>query len=260
MPTFYRDHRGVTNSDEILTAVKRNQLFGMVEVDIHVPENLYNTFDRMCPLFGNTEVNFADIGETMQDFAEQHGLLNKPRRLLVGGMAAKRMLLSTDLLKWCLDHGLEVDFVHQVVEYTPVACFRSFVDDVTQARRDGDIDLELKVIADTMKLIGNSSYGSVIMAKEKFRDVKYFGDVWRAQLAINDPAFYGMDELGDELFEITMAKRKIRLDLPIQIGFQILQLAKQRMLEFYYDCLAKRFDSARFDLIEMDTDSNYFAI
>ena len=37
--------------------------------------------------------------------------------------------------------------------------------EVTEARRSGDINKELKVIADTCKLIGNSAYGGIIMDK-----------------------------------------------------------------------------------------------
>ena len=38
------------------------------------------------------------------------------------------------------------------------------------------------------------------------------------------------------------------------------QLAKLRMLEFYYDFVDKFVDRRDFELIQMDTDSNYMAI
>ena len=38
------------------------------------------------------------------------------------------------------------------------------------------------------------------------------------------------------------------------------QLAKLRMLEFYYDFLDRYVDRRNFELIQMDTDSNYMAI
>ena len=50
------------------------------------------------------------------------------------------------------------------------------------------------------------------------------------------------------------------MDIPIQIGFMILQYAKLRMLAFYYDCLSKFTDRTDFELIQMDTDSLYFAL
>ena len=51
-----------------------------------------------------------------------------------------------------------------------------------------------------------------------------------------------------------------KLNLPIQIGFAILQYAKLKMLEWYYDFLLEYVDKSDFEYIEMDTDSAYFAI
>jgi hypothetical protein len=139
----------------------------MVEVDIEVPEQWglefahistppRKYFEEMCPIFCNTEVGFDDIGEHMQAHVWEHGLSDKPRRLLVGGMKARQILLATPLLKWYLDHGMKVTKIYQVVEYRKMACFQHFVQDVSDARRAGDASPELAIIADTMKLIGNS--------------------------------------------------------------------------------------------------------
>jgi hypothetical protein len=50
------------------------------------------------------------------------------------------------------------------------------------------------------------------------------------------------------------------MDTPIQIGCAVYQLAKLRMLEFYYDCLDKYVDRSDFQYVEMDTDSAYLAL
>ena len=55
-------------------------------------------------------------------------------------------------------------------------------------------------------------------------------------------------------------KKKIILDLPTQLGYFILQLAKLRMLEFYFDFIDVFIDRKDFEYCEMDTDSAYMAI
>ena len=45
-----------------------------------------------------------------------------------------------------------------------------------------------------------------------------------------------------------------------QCGIAVYQLAKLRMLEFYYDFLDKYFSRQNFELCYMDTDSFYLAI
>ncbi len=49
------------------------------------------------------------------------------------------------------------------------------------------------------------------------------------------------------------------MDLPLQIGVAVYHLAKLRMLQFYYIFIDKYIDRSDFELLEMDTDSNYFA-
>ena len=61
--------------------------------------------------------------------------------------------MATPLLKWYLEHGLEVTRVHQVIEFTPEPCFKPFRDAVSDARGAGDADPRKAIIADTMKLV-----------------------------------------------------------------------------------------------------------
>ena len=169
-------------------------------------------------------------------------------------------VISSPYLRWLLRNGLIVTKIYQVVEYTPSPCFKQFVEQVSDARRAGDIDPDQAIIADTMKLIGNSGYGSLIMNKEKHQEVAYIQGKGLAQIKINDPRFRKCTTVRDDVFELEMAKNKIVMDLPIQLGYHILQLAKLRMLQFKYDFLDVFCMKNSFEYIEMDTDSAYMAL
>ena len=109
-----------------------------------------------------------------------------------------------------------------------------------------------------MKLIGTSGYGSLIMDKTKHRAVKYIQGENETCLKVNDPLFQKLECLDEEeqIYEVEMAKRKHRaLDLSIQLGYFILQYAKVRMLEFYFDFMDVYVDRSDFEHCEMDTDS-----
>ena len=94
----------------------------------------------------------------MQTFAEEENIMSQPRRSLVGSYFGEKTLLATPLIKWYLEHGLEVTRIYQVVEYTPVPCFQPFGEDVSDARRAGDVDPNKAIIADTMKLVSMISF------------------------------------------------------------------------------------------------------
>ena len=147
------DTEKIVSAERILSEVRHERLFGCMEVDIRVPDHIKERFIEMCPIFKNTEISRADIGDFMQTYAEEHNILAQPRRSLIGSVKGEKILLATPLLKWYLEHGLEVTRVHQVVEFTPEPCFKTFGDAVSDARRAGDADPRKDIIADTMKMV-----------------------------------------------------------------------------------------------------------
>ena len=191
----------------------------------------------------------------MQEYAKQHSIKDVPRRLLIGSYFGKKIGLSTPLLKWYLNHELVITQIYTVVEYIPNAAFNSFLTRVAQARLDED----KAMIAEIMKLIGNSSYGKLITNKEKHRSTVYVNES-EIGSEIMDEHFYNLTELPNSYCEVEKTKKKINLDLPIYPGVFILNYTKLRMLEFYYDFLDYYLPREDFYMLEMDTDSNYLGI
>jgi hypothetical protein len=274
LSTFTQLNPGKVTENQILEGVRSGDLFGMVEVDISVPQSWEEVtsppdtnlspkeyFQEMSPFFGNVDIPFEMIGEHMQDHIKKHNLSQKPRRLLIGGMKAEQILLATPLLQWYLEHGLKVSKIYQTVEYSnPSCCFSSFVQEVSNSRRMGDQNPSKSSLAETMKLIGNSAFGSMIMNKMRHKNIYYVRDYKDISKAVNSSSFYSLKEISEEFFEIEAFKKSIRLDLPTQIGFFILQLGKLRMLQFYYDFMDKFVHRKFFEYCEMDTDSAYMAL
>ena len=50
------------------------------------------------------------------------------------------------------------------------------VDEVTTARRAGDVDKEKAILAEVFKLLGNSAYGKLIEAVERHTNTAYTKD------------------------------------------------------------------------------------
>ena len=219
---------------QIITAVVDGTLFGMVECDVRVPSELRAHFAEMQPIFKNTTVTRDDIGSFMRQYAEEHDIMSTPRRMLVGSYHGEKILLASPLLRWYLAHGLVVDRVYQIVEYSPKPCFQHFGDSVSTARRNGDVDPDKSIIADTMKLLGNSAYGKTVTNVDRHRNVTYSTEVGTSAL-ISNKWFRQLDVVTADAYEVTSNKARVTYDLPHHIGFFVYQYAKLRMLEFYYD-------------------------
>ena len=219
---------------QIIAAEIDGTLFGMVECDVRVPDNLREYFAEMQPVFKNTTVTRDDIGPFMRQYAEENDIMSAPRRRLVGSFHGIKLLLATPLLRWYLAHGLVVDRVYQIIEYEPKPCFQNFGDSVSAARRAGDADPDKAIIADTMKLLGNSAYGKTVTNVDRHRDVKYCTEGGTSTL-ISNKRFRQLDVVTDDAYEVTSSKARVTYDLPHHIGFFVYQYAKLRMLQFYYD-------------------------
>ncbi len=83
------------------------------------------------------------------------------------------ILLYTPLLEWYLQKGLKITKFYNAIKYKPSCSFQKFADEVSDARRAGDVDKNYDLIAETMKLFGNSAYGKTITNKEGFVNTSY---------------------------------------------------------------------------------------
>ena len=109
----------------------------------------------MPPVFKNCTITSEHIGDFMREFLDSVGQTFQDTRYLIGSMWGKNILLITPLINWYIEHGLVVTKIHQVIEFSPKRCFTEFVDQISDDRRAGDRDPDLKVIGETSKLIGN---------------------------------------------------------------------------------------------------------
>ena len=82
----------------LLEQIKSGKLFGYVQCDIEVPEELKKKFANSPSIFKNTNVGRHDIGLLMEDYAEKEELLCQPRRTLISSYFLKNGTLITPLL------------------------------------------------------------------------------------------------------------------------------------------------------------------
>ena len=149
--------------DKLIQNVLNDKLFGFFQVDIEVPEQLRKHFSEFSPLFILSEVPEGQIPQHMHAYKINTGRKKiKNNKKLPGMMKAEKILLYSPLLKWYLNHGLQVTKIHKYISYTLGTPFKWFPEEVSAARRAADNDKNKKQFGDTAKLKGNSFYGKMI--------------------------------------------------------------------------------------------------
>ena len=253
--------RQIMSEGELLALVKTGKFFGAVEVDIEVPDSLKEKFSEFAPLFVTCEIPMTKevIGEHMYKYVEEQHLSLKPRKQLVAGLKARQILLATPLLQWYLSKGLKVTRVYQAIEWNSQPCLQKFFESVAQDRRQASGDPTKEAHAAKQKLTANSAYGATLLNKLNYTHIHYMGEN-ETLLKHNDPHFRLSSEIAGGFYEVQMPHKQVVHDVPKQVGFFVLMYAKLRMLEFYYDCLDYYLNREDYELVQMDTDSIYFAV
>ena len=84
--------------ETLLEQVRSGDLFGYVQCDIEVPEELKKKFVNFPPTFKNTNVGRHDIGSLMKDYAEKEELLCQPLKMLISSYFLENGTLITPQL------------------------------------------------------------------------------------------------------------------------------------------------------------------
>ena len=154
----------------------------------------------------------------MLEYAGKNMLLLKPQRILISSYKLNNGIVIKPLLKFSLKLGLRCTKIHRFVEYTPQKCFNGFVQSVFDARRKGDKNPDSNVVAETMKLLGNSSYGYQIMDRSQHTETLYLNDE-KMHEAINNRLFRRLNSVSTDLYEIELVKSTVEHREPIIVGF-----------------------------------------
>ena len=239
--------------------LKRN-VFGFAQVDIEVPDELYDKFSEIPPLFLVQEIPDCVIPKEVKIYKEktERKTVKRTKRLL-GVMKAEKILFYTPLIEWCLQHGLRLTVVHQLIEYEPGMPFSWFVEEVANSRHEADKNPLKKQLGDIAKLKRNSFCGKMIEDKGRHKRTRFTREERVVDKALRSPFFDNLEEVGGA-YEIKERKQTVMIKRPYQCGIAVYQLAKLRMLEFFNDFLDKYFSRQDFELCYMDTDSFYLAI
>ena len=195
----------------------------------------------------------------MKTNAEEEGIMSQPQKILISSFTLQNGTLLTLLLLFYLQLGIVVTKIHRFVEYTPRKPFISCVQAAVDARKKGDENPNSNIVAETMKLLANNSYGYQIMDQRRHIVTKYLSDE-KTHAAVNSKLFKKLGLLNNSLYEVELAKAEVEHKEPILVGFFILQYIKLRMLELYYNFFSRFCDVNKFEELETDTDLLYFAL
>ena len=173
-PKSCLEDSGATMS-EIVAKVKREEFHGLLKVDIFLEEPWATKFE-FFPFFCQNQLVYSkNLSPDMQRVCKANKALKRPSKQLVSTSNAKSIILTSQLLKWYLEHHAKVDYVHWCLEYKRAYVFNDKIEKMTEWRRASIHDKKLIAQANSAKLLSNATVGKTGEDVSKHKNTKICG-------------------------------------------------------------------------------------
>ena len=210
----------------------------ILETDLDYPEHLHDSHNQM-------------------PFCAEHIVPEKctQAKLMCTLNNKERYVIHCKNLTQCLRHGLKLTKIHRILEFTEQAWLKPYIELNTSLRAAAKNDFEKNFF----KLLINAIFGKTIENDRKKRELKLVNNWNFARKLILKPNFLRSTIIDEEFVLIELKKTEILVNKPVFCGFSVLEFAKHKMYEFYYDYVIKYMsDSFKIDQCYQDTDSQIF--
>ena len=133
------------------------------------------------------------------------------------------MTFKTSIKPW-----INTKKVQRVIQFNQKAWLKLFIDMNTKLRTEAKNDFE----KDFFKLMNNAVFEITMENVRTHRDIKLVTrDQGRNQLAL-EPNYHTTKYFSENLLEIELKKKKVKMNEPVYISMSILDISKTLMYEF----------------------------
>ena len=151
-------------------------------------------------------------------------ITHEPENKLIATIQDKnRHVACISTLKQALNHGLKLQKVYRVIEFTQSAWLKPHIDKSTALRKLAKNEFE----KDFFNLMNNSVFGKMIENVRKRRDIKLIVTEERRKKLVSEPNYASYTTFSDHLMGVEMRKTRVSMDKPIIVGQAILDKSKE---------------------------------
>ena len=233
--------------------INRKVVFGgdigyFIELDYHIPDDVKLKTDEL-PLS-------LYVADCIRGSDYMRRMLNgkptpKGAKLVATHLPMKKAVFHIKWLDLLIGLDLKVDKIHRVWSFDQ----KPFLCDYVTKNIEKRADEENPLLKNILKLASNAPYGKLLEQKRK-RNVRasFISTKKGLRKAARSPFYRGYRRLGNNKCIVESYTKKVLLNVPIYVGNTILQLAKFKYWDFFYNVLKPAFgDDVR--LLYGDTDS-----
>ena len=148
--------------------------------------------------------------------------INKHDKLVCTLYHKKSYFAHIKNIKQALNHGLKLKKGRKAIAFYQEAWLKPYIGMNTELRKKAKNDFE----KDFYKLMNNAVFGRSVRNLRRHRDIKLVTDDKKRCKLTSMPNYYTTKQFFKNVLAIEMKKTKIKINVPICIGFTILEDSK----------------------------------
>jgi hypothetical protein len=222
----------------------------IVCVDTHIPDDVARNTDDLPLALCHKNVHKSDVsGYTKGLMGEK--CPHPGRKLVASHEDQKEYVTALDLLQILMRHGMEVAKIHRVFRFRQEAHFDRFIQKNIKKRKNATNKFEKNLY----KLLSNSIFGKLLFnPRKRSEDVKFVTRESTFYKHSGNPLLKRCYSIGENKVVMILAQKEIKMNYPVYAGFMVLEKAKKKIYEFFYDILKPAYGDT-VSLVYSDTDS-----
>ena len=250
----FEDFYYLSKVDSILQLDPYGKKCYFYKIDGYIPESLHDHFSDF-PLFPEKmEVEMDMFSEFQRNVFSEKDLKSGPR--LMSTLTPKKdYVVHYRMLQFALKHGFVLTNVSDIIVCDQDVWLKGYIEKNNALRAHADLDNEQFKVKN-FKNMNNMFYGKTVEQVRNRTNIVLKSNDNEAQRIVSRLTFKRSKPLNNELLLIETTIKNLVLNKPIYIGATVLELAKLRMYEFFYDKLKTFYNKPnQVTLLYSDTDS-----
>ena len=221
-------------------------------VDLEVPDENHDLYDQfpLCP--ENVLIDPDHVSEYTKNLATACNINLRPTRKLCLTLHDKtRYCVHYLTLQSYIRHGLVLKHVHKVISFRQSLWLHDFMKFTTEKRRNATNQFDKMLY----KSVACNVFGKSIENVKQRINVKIVTSATQLRRLVNKPTFQAIRVFDSNLAAVQLYRQNVKLNKPIAVGYSVLEMAKMKMYDWFYDVLLKGFSDFNVRLLMSDTDS-----
>ena len=220
--------------------------------DLECPEDKHDKFDAfpLCP--ENITVGVDNVSPYTRELAAACNMnLRASKKLCLTLSPKKNYAVHYLTLQSYLRHGMVLSHIHKVISFRQSLWLQEFMKFTTEKRRNATNEFDNMLY----KSVACNVFGKSIENVKQRINVKIVTSAQKLRRLVNKPSFQAVRVFSSNLAAVQLYREKVKLNKPIAVGYSVLELAKMKMYDFWYDVVLKAFRDFKVSLLMSDTDS-----